>query len=242
MRWEPSAAVLQAAHEHAAACAPQECCGLVIAGQYHPVRNTATDRMAFVMDAREYADLETRHGPAEAIVHSHVFAPPIPSEGDRAMCEKLGLPWLIVSHPLGTHQILEPSGFRAPLIGRSWAWGTLDCFGIIKDGMAEYAGIEIPDFQRDWLWWERGQNIIRDHFAEAGFIPVEGPYQHCDVIGMQVRAPVVNHLALFLKPDVILHHMMNRLSAREIYGGLWQRMTVLHLRHRDLMEPLHAGR
>jgi proteasome lid subunit RPN8/RPN11 len=235
MTWHPPAEIIAAALAHAAACAPMECCGVVIADRFHPVTNTADDAMAFVMDRREYCDLENEFGPVAAIVHSHVFAPPLPSQGDKAMAEKLGVPWLIVSHPTGAWQVFEPCGFKAPLIGRQWAWGTHDCYGIIRDGMAEFAGIAIPDFQREWLWWERGGDIIREQFAEAGFVPVDDEFRHCDVIGMQFKADVVNHLGLFLAPNLMLHHIMHRLSARDVYGGLWSKMTVLHLRHRDLM-------
>lgn len=241
MTWQPAPDILAAAHEHAESCAPLESCGVVIAGRYHRITNTADDAMAFVMDRREYCALENEHGPAQAIVHSHVFGPPVPSAGDKAMCEKLGLPWLIVSYPTRHHAVFEPSGYKAPLIGREWAWGTLDCYGIIRDGIAEHAGISIPDFPRDWLWWERGGDIIREQFAEAGFLPVDGEFRHCDVIGMQVRAPVLNHLGLFLAPNVMLHHMMNRLSGRDLYGGVWAKMTVLHLRHRELMGAPHVG-
>lgn len=233
--WHPSAAVVAAALAHAAECAPRESCGLVIAGRYHRITNTADDTMAFVMDRREFCAAENEHGPAEAIVHSHVYGPPLPSEGDKAMAEKLGLPWLIVAHPTGAHHVHEPNGYKAPLIGRQWAWGTHDCYGIIRDGMLEYAGISVPDFDRPWRWWERGGDIIRQQFAQAGFVPVEDGFRHCDVIGMRIKAPVINHLGLFLAPDILLHHIMNRLSARVVYGGLWQQVTVLHLRHRDLM-------
>lgn len=240
MTWRPSKEILAAILEHAEECQPREACGVVIASRFYPVTNTADDRLAFVMDGAELCALENKHGQAEAIVHSHVYGPPIPSEADKAMCERLGLPWLIVSWPLGTHHVFQPSGYKAPLLGRQWAWGTHDCYGLIRDGILEHGGVALPDFARAWLWWERGGNIIAEQFEQAGFVPVAGAFRHCDVIGMQIRSPVINHLGLFLEPDIILHHMFNRLSAREVYGGVWQLATVLHLRHRSLMGDAHG--
>ena len=73
------------------------------------------------------------------------------------MCEKLGLPWLIVSWPSGIGMpLFEPGGWTAPLVGRQFAHGVHDCFAIIRDGMRHYAGINIADFDRDWIWWNTG--------------------------------------------------------------------------------------
>lgn len=231
----PSPIQLAAAMFHAGECQPQECCGVIADGKYHPLINRATDHDSFVMDRRGYADI-ARESKIEAVVHSHVYLPPNPSDGDLAMCEKTRLPWLIISWPLGKWRVIEPRGFRAPLIGRQWAWGSHDCFGCIRDGLHDYANIMIPDFPRDWLWWKDGGNIIVDQFEEAGFVrmpPGTAP-QHCDVLGMRIASKVVNHLGLFLAPDVMLHQMMGRLSVREVYGGFYRDATELHLRHSQI--------
>jgi proteasome lid subunit RPN8/RPN11 len=236
MTWAATDKIIAAALKHAEACQPLESCGVVADGKFHPITNRATEYDTFVMDMREFLALAKKHE-IEAIVHSHVYAPPLASDADRAMCEATGKPWLIVSWPLGTHAVIEPSGWRAPLIGRKWAWGTHDCFGLIRDGLKDYAGLEIPDFERRWLWWERGEDIIAEQFKGAGFVEVDDDWRHCDVIGMRIwPAKVVNHLGLFLHPDVMLHQMLGRLSAREVYGGVYQQATVLHLRHETLLD------
>lgn len=236
MTWQPSEEVIAAALKHAEACQPLESCGVVAGGSFFPVTNRATDFDTFVMDMREYLAIAKTLS-IEAIVHSHVYAQPQASEGDRAMCEATGKPWLIVSWPLGNHAVIEPCGYRAPLVGREWSWGTHDCFGLIRDGFKDYAGIEIPDFNREWMWWENGLDIIAEQFEGAGFVRVSDEWRHCDIIGMRIwPSKVVNHLGLFLYPDVILHQMLGRLSVREVYGGVYQMATVLHLRHRELVE------
>ncbi len=232
--FQPTHDMIAAALKHAEACQPLESCGVVANGEFVPVANKATRYDTFVMDMHAYCALAREHD-IEAIVHSHVYALPTASDADRAMCEATGKPWLIVAWPLGTHAVIEPSGFRAPLIGRKWAWGTHDCFGCIRDGLHDYAGLDIADFERRWKWWEEGENIIVEQFAEAGFDVVDDEWRHCDVIGMRIwPSRVVNHLGLFLYPDVILHHPLGKLSVREVYGGVWQQATELHLRHRAL--------
>lgn len=236
MTWAPSETVLAAAQAHAAACQPIESCGVVADGSFRPVPNKATQHDTFVMDMRCYLAIERAAQDVEAIVHSHVYGPPLASDADRAMCEVVGKPWLIVSWPTGQHAVIEPCGFRAPLVGRKWAWGTHDCFGLLRDGFFEYTGILLPDFNRDWLWWERGENIIADQFEDAGFVAVDDAWRHCDVICMRIwPSKVVNHVGLFLAPDVILHQLMGRNSVREVYGGVYLSATMLHLRHRDLL-------
>ena len=128
MSFHPTPEQIKAAIEHAEACQPLESCGVVAGGKFVPIANKATRYDTFVMDMQEYVKV-SRKQKIEAIVHSHVYAMPTASDADRAMCEATGKPWLIVSWPLGTHAVIEPSGWRAPLIGRKWAWGTHDCFG-----------------------------------------------------------------------------------------------------------------
>jgi proteasome lid subunit RPN8/RPN11 len=186
------------------------------------------------MDMRGYIAIEREHR-VEAIVHSHVGWTPHPSDADRAMCEKIGKPWLIVSVPSGAWTVVEPSGWHAPLVGRSWVWGCQDCLAVVRDGLREHAGIVVPDFDRAWEFWKDGQDLIARQFESTGFraLPAGTPPKHCDVFGIQMPgSPVVNHLALFLAPDLILHQLVGRPSRRELYDGRWQGLTMLHLRHR----------
>lgn len=234
--YKPPLPTIAAALLHAQDCQPLEACGVIADGQYWPLENKSTEHDAFVMDREGFCKINVKT-PVQAIVHSHVYLPPSPSDGDRAMCEKTGVPWVIVSWPLGNWRVIEPCGFKAPLVGRSWAWGSHDCFGLIRDGFHNETGVLIPDFERKWLWWKHGGNIIADQFEQAGFVSLQPgtPPKNADVFGLRIESKVVNHLALFLEPDVILHQLMGRLSTRDVYGGFYQQATELHLRHRSQM-------
>lgn len=240
MTFKPTDEQLAAALAHAERDQPAEACGVIADGIYTPLVNQATEHATFSMDMHGYRHVAKWHR-IEAVVHSHVYLPPIASEADLTMCEVTNLPWLIVSWPLGTYAVIEPRGYRAPLVGRLWAWGSNDCFGLVRDGFEAYTGIRFKDFDRDWLFWEKGEDPIRKHYRETGFVEVEPgtPPQHCDVLGMRIHSPVINHLGLYINDPlyggVLLHQLMGRLSVREVYGGTYQRATELHLRHQNFM-------
>jgi proteasome lid subunit RPN8/RPN11 len=233
--WTPSAAQLAAALDHAGTCQPAESCGLIAAGEYRPLDNQSEAPDHFLLAAGDFVRLDKSLG-VEAVVHSHVGHPPFPSENDRAGCERLRRPWLIVSWPGRDWHVIEPCGWRPPLVGRCFLWGVHDCFSLIRDGLKFYAGIAIPDFERPWAFWAHGADLIGDNFEAAGFdvLPAGADPQHCDVFGMRFGGTVANHLALFVGPDQILHHPLGGLSQRALYDGLFQRATIQHFRHRSL--------
>lgn len=236
------APILGAIRDHAAACAPRECCGVavVVRGKlrYFPCRNDyAGDDDTFILAPDDFAAAEDA-GAVVAIVHSHVGIPPAPSMADLVGIEAHGLPWLIVNHPLGTWSLTAPSGYVAPLFGRPFVHGVLDCYSLVRDYYRQECGIDLPDFPRDPLWWERpGVNLYLDHFAEAGFVEItEDDLRPHDSILMQAGADRPNHAAVYLGDNLIAQHFMGRLSSRDVFGGYWRRCAVKFLRHQSLMD------
>jgi proteasome lid subunit RPN8/RPN11 len=234
----------QAMLDHAAAEAPRECCGLLLAdpqdgtGYYLPARNLAEgpgghDR--FALDPAAWVDAEEM-GEVVAVVHSHPHASANPSMADRAMCERSGLPWLIMGWPSGVMVQLEPSGWSAPLEGREFHHGVLDCYTLVQDWYRREWGLELPDFEREDGWWERGLNLYRDGLLAAGFEVVNTiEPQRGDGLLMRVLSEVENHGAVYLGDGMMLHHLYGQLSRRERWDWNWQRRTTLIVRHRSRM-------
>lgn len=226
---------LQEAHAHAAAEAPRESCGVVIIQhgreRYWPCRNLAEEDF-FRLDPSDYAEAEA-HGQVVRIVHSHVNYSANPSDADRAACEKTGLPWTIIGVPSGEVRELEPSGFKAPIVGRKYAFGVHDCWTIIRDWFREARGIELPDYDSGpYGWWNEGGDLYRQNFAAAGFRQIEErELQAGDCMLFQIRAKVPNHAAVYLGNQMILHHQEGRLSCRELYGGYIRKMATHWLRY-----------
>ena len=230
---------------HAAESVPAECCGLVSVVSGHLVyvrcRNAYAGESVRLGDAKPFEIHHEDYSAAEdageivAIVHSHVGEPPVPSMADRVGIEAHGLPWLIVNYPVGNWTVNEPTGYKAPLIGRPYVHGVFDCFAICRDYYRETLGIEIQNYPRDECFWKKGQNLYLDLFEEAGFVLIEEKdLRKHDGIFMMVRADVPNHAAVYLGDDMILHHPMSRLSGRDPWGGYWKKCATHFVRHRSL--------
>lgn len=227
--------VYDAIRAHAASAYPNESCGVVVVRKgkqvYHPCRNTSSvPGSQFAIAPEDYADAEDT-GTITHIVHSHPNAAAVPSEADRIGCEQTGLPWIIINWPNGDLHEFAPSGYVAPLVGRQYIHGILDCYAIIRDYFAVEHQIAIPDYDREDKWWLKGQNLYAENFAAAGFVEItDGGMEVGDVLLMQMAAPVINHAAIYLGNNHILQHCHGRLSSRDVYGGYWQRCTVKTLR------------
>lgn len=237
--------IVDAVRAHAAECAPRECCGLavIVRGKlrYVPCRNDFVPREGdrdgdqFILNGYDYA-LAADSGEVAAVVHSHVGIPPQPTEPDLVAIEQWKLPWLIVNHPTGAWQVTLPTGYEAPLLGRTFAHGILDCYTLCRDYYNRTLGIVLPDFPRDNYWWEKaGQNLYLDHFAEAGFFEIsEKELRVHDAILMQAASDRPNHAAIYVGNNQIIQHVMGRISSRDPWGGWWRKNATHFLRHKDI--------
>jgi proteasome lid subunit RPN8/RPN11 len=250
---------LAAIRAHAVAEYPRECCGLVVVRDrreiYRPCRNMAAGTGHFILDPEDYAAAEEA-GRITALVHSHPDMPAAPSEADRVACEASALPWFIVAvakddgGAVVTGEVVgfAPEGYVAPLLGRPFAHGVLDCYSLVRDWYARERGIVLPDFHREDGWWEAGKSsdLYMDHYAEAGFRPLVNGEQigPGDVVLMQIRSERANHAGVFIGaqalteapdlfpvPDGMLQHLYGRDSERVVYGGYWREATRLVLRY-----------
>ncbi|OEZ02329.1 MULTISPECIES: C40 family peptidase [Stenotrophomonas] len=238
---------LLAMQAHAVAEYPRECCGLVVATSngetYVPCRNLAeTPSEHFRLPADDYAAAEDL-GEVLAVVHSHPNAVATPSDADRTMCEASGLRWHILSVGLDDHgapaaadlQSIEPNGYLAPLVGRQFVHGVLDCYTLVRDFYARELGVRLNQYERQDDWWNKGQDLYSmDRLLAEGFQPITGELQRGDMILMQIRSAVPNHAGVYLGDGQMLHHMHGRLSERVPYGGMWAERTRYIVRHREV--------
>lgn len=241
--------------KHAIECYPRECCGVVILDgkkeRYYPCTNTAQGFDDFKMDAGDYAAAEDI-GKIVAIVHSHPDASDHPSVGDLVSCEASSLPWYIIAvtkeGAADNLRRIEPTGYKAPLIGREFNHGTTDCYTLVQDFYKRVLNIDLPNFEREDNWWNQGQNLYMDNLEKAGFrkIEKEEPIAFGDMILMQIRSPVANHAGVFIGAvkeldgqklfpvqNGFIHHLYGYCSKHEIYGGQWAESTLAICRHKN---------
>ena len=242
--------------EHTIEEYPREACGVIAKGKYYQCRNIATTDYEFQIHP---ADLLEFEGSIEAIVHSHPDASSKPSEPDLVMLEEGEVPWIICGYskvgetePLIDFGVYVPSGYKAPLLGRNFYHGVLDCYTLVKDFYAREEGIELPDFERKDKWWEdpEADSLYINNFEKAGFAEIKDtPFQRGDILIAQVgKSAHPNHALIYLGQDgslkseetpeaigtaIVLHHMYGRKSNREIYGQNWSEQVVKVLRHKE---------
>ena len=224
---------------HAKDVYPNECCGVVTqksrVQRYHRIDNVHSDpQNHFAMDEMQYAEIEDKNE-IIAVVHSHTGdgATTLPSAHDTCMCDEMQVSWVIVSLPEGDMRIIEPQS--RPLIGRPWALGSYDCWGLIMAWHKEQ-GVILNDFRKSYEWWkpEHGENLYQENYLKEGFIATGEPPKPGDMIIMQLSAPVWNHAGIYIGDNKILHHAFGKLSREDLYSGWYQEHTKMICRHKDL--------
>ncbi|AAZ18308.1 probable prophage LambdaSo, tail assembly protein K [Psychrobacter arcticus 273-4] len=236
---------------HAAACYPHECCGLLVNRQYIECENIADNDSEFKINPRDVVRAE-KLGKIEAIVHSHPNGSTKPSTFDLIQMQHHNVPWIIVAYPEIDIKVHAVKDYKAPLINREYIHGVLDCFSIVRDYYSRELDIQIDNFERQDKWWESVSNadLYVDNFASQGFVQVDSLQRH-DVILCRVQPTEhVNHALIYLGDNgsltseqsekvindhLVLHHPYMRRSRREIYGNVWQQRKAIIVRHKSLM-------
>lgn len=224
---------------HALAEYPRECCGIIERGEYVPLANIhETPETDFRLDSAVWCSHDV-----EAVVHSHPDAPDEPTASDMASQIETAVPWVLCSVSCGavsTPYAWGTDGCVPPLIGRGFRHGPSgtddkgDCYALLRDYYLLERGVVLPEFPRDNEWWKQGKDLYSDCFALAGFRDLgalETP-ETGDVVLMSINSPVLNHAAIYVGNDMILHHLHGRLSRREP-ACLWRKMFRRWIRHED---------
>lgn len=219
--------------EHLLDCYPEEGCGILLNKRgkvvWIPCKNEAEDKLNnFKIPAEDYIKA-TLQGDIYAIVHSHPDSDKGPSENDIASSNFLGVPYIVFTLPeiqKFTHNPIKKSN---PLLGRTYDFGTNDCYSLVRDYYREKLNIELSAINFEDNWWNKGLNYFDDLYEAFGWYEVETPQEH-DMIIFSVLSNIPNHCGVYLGEGLFLHHAENRLSCREsIYSG-WSKHITRYIR------------
>ena len=227
----------EAALAHAKDQDPKESCGLLLnikgKERYYPCRNLSmTAFQCFIIDPEDYIRADNT-GDIIAVIHSHPVTPPVPSQSDKVACEQSGLVWHIVNPKTESWGYLEPTGYKAPILGREWAWGVTDCYTLVRDWYKEKLDIELIDWQRPTTLDDFNKNPMFEKCAEqTGFRELRPDEKliNGDLLFMSILSNNLNHVAIFIDGDV-LHHLTDRLSCIEPYSEWLLKCTGKRLRY-----------
>lgn len=226
--------VISDLYGHANACYPNECCGFIrntSAGpEAIPVANVhSMPRSHFKISPADYIAYS---GGAICMYHSHPNRDPKPSEADRGVMKATELPQLVFNWPHG--QLSTCGHARAPLIGRPFIYGLLDCYGLVRSYYAETLGLELTDYVRPrWGWWEGGpDDPFTSWYQHAGFKSVKDGVLPHDVILLRLAgASHPNHAGVITEEGKLLHHRFNGFSCKVTYDGYYRDNTMMVLRY-----------
>ncbi|MAK52180.1 C40 family peptidase [Marinobacter sp.] len=226
-----------AALAHAKDQDPKESCGLLLnikgKERYFPCRNLSmTAYQCFIIDPEDYIKADNT-GDIIAVVHSHPVTPPVASQSDKVACEQSGLVWHIVNPKTESWGYLEPTGYKAPILGREWAWGVTDCYTLVRDWYKEKLNIDLIDWHRPTTLEEFNKNPMFEKCAEeTGFRELNPDEKliNGDLLFMSILSNNLNHVGIFVDGDV-LHHLTDRLSCIEPYSEWLLKCTGKRLRY-----------
>jgi proteasome lid subunit RPN8/RPN11 len=222
---------------------PKEACGLLYAKGKKAIpvecRNDALEpEHNFLINGDDYV-ATMNLGEIVGCWHTHCNTNAKPSDADRQGCENTEVTWFIGAvnkdekgeFTFEGIETITPEGFMMPLIGRPYVYGTFDCYTLLRDYYKTEMGIDLGDFLRGENPWDAAENFFLTKGEEMGFVPTGGTPEKGDVFLLQCGKKI-DHICIYIGDDMILHHMRDRLSRRDIYGGsYWQERTIYHMRY-----------
>lgn len=235
---------------------PNEACGLLVQTtekkyRFVEARNRSENPEAtFVMHDADVLKAEDL-GDVVAIWHSHTDCSNEASDADKAGCEATGVPWFILSitrnfdedieaeYRFSDMNVITPNGFAMPYLGRPYVFGVFDCWMLCRDYLKREFDVSLNANLHLHVpgWYVLTYDILGENYKNEGLVRLQPGSEpmNGDIFFMQYgRMP--DHCAVYIGDGMIMHHQIDRLSCRTIYGGMYEKHTTHHLRHKDLLQ------
>ncbi|MER8983976.1 NlpC/P60 family protein [Mesorhizobium sp. M0843] len=123
------------------------------------------------------------------------------------------------------------------LLGRKFAWGSQDCFGLMRDFYSDVFGIELPNIARPEDFYQKGLNLFGENYRSMGFKEIQvhpSEIKFGDVIVAAIGSTFGNHCGTFVENGRILHHLYGGLSQVSPFRGIMRNNCIAIYRHQDV--------
>lgn len=126
---------------------------------------------------------------------------------------------------------------------KSYITGLRDCFTCVQEFFIGQYQLEIKNYARPTNWYVGGNlDFFSELFAREGFEDTGNSahnVRYGDVLMMRIsRSPVVNHVAIYVGQNKILHHLEGRRSGFEEYNDRWRHRVDRVVRHPVVADSL----
>ena len=163
-----------------------------------------------------------------SIFHTHIDnGTPAVTVSDLKLCEAWNIPGTISFIKNGRPgKVLQYSTslIRRTLEKRDYYYNIFDCFTLIRDYYYVNKNVLLPFVYSDYGWWgthDYAEGYYLTQYEKLGFyeIDIRGEIQEGDVLVMKLgRSNCLNHGAIYLGNNCILHHLEGRISLKESLG------------------------
>lgn len=123
------------------------------------------------------------------------------------------------------------------LLGRQFAWGTKDCFGLLRDFYQDIFGIELPNIARPEDFYQKGLNLFAENYRSMGFKEMQlhpTEIKFGDVAVQAIGSTFGNHCGVFVENGRFLHHLYGGLSKVDPFRGIVRNNCIGFYRHQEL--------
>lgn len=132
------------------------------------------------------------------------------------------------------------------LEGVPYQEGWNDCYTSAREFYNLVLGIELKDFSRPRYWDQIKEfNFFERLFSESGFVEIgDNPNQASvgDALLMRIgNAVCLNHIAVYVGQNQILHHVQGRNRIVELYDHKWRFRVAKVIRHPDMEKLFNLG-
>lgn len=133
-----------------------------------------------------------------------------------------------------------------PFCNHDYEQGITDCYSLVRDFYKERYQIEITNYARPLDWTlDPNLDFFTQKFQREGFEDTgNSPYRvrFGDVLMMRIaRSEVVNHVAIYVGRQKILHHLQGRPSEVVDYSDKWLFRVVRVVRHPEVDKTVDAS-